>query len=227
MRGFFPPGGLLFRLVERYARRIIQLGTRSHSTVAGKTSSTIARERLDRSGTADNANPVIVVIRDIDIAGTVHRDAGRIIQCGAGGRATISAVAGQAVASDSRQSWRRRVLPDALVAGVRDVEIVGNVERHAGGAVKPDAGGNSAVAAIPENAAARNGVDSTGNNFADTLVVGVRDIDIVGTIERDAGRIIKLGADGWASPKLPTVPSPATVLIVPVAAFTMRMRLFC
>src|SRR5580704_5981377 len=64
--------------------------------------------------------------------------------------------------------------------------------------MKPDAGGEPVAATIADlaSALARDDEAAPADDLTDALVVGIGDVDIAGTVDRDSHWVIKLGAGG-------------------------------
>ena len=116
-------------------------------------------------------------------------------------------------------------LADAVVAGVGEVEVAGGVEGEGGGEIELGGGGEGVVAGEAGDAGAGDGGDDAGGEveFADAVVVGVGDVEIVRGVEGQAlGGVECGGGGGAASPEKPCAPVPAMVVMSPVVS-TLRM----
>ena len=80
------------------------------------------------------------------------------------------------------------------------VEVAGGVEREGGGEVELGGGGEGVVAGEAWRASAGEGGDGAGGEveFADAVVVGVGDVEIVCGVEGEALRRVEGGGGGWA-----------------------------
>src|SRR5580700_3403860 len=67
--------------------------------------------------------------------------------------------------------------------------------------MKPDAGGEPVAATIADlaSALARDDEAAPADDLADALVVGIGDVDIAGTVDRDSHWVIELGAGGGSA----------------------------
>src|SRR5205823_8176229 len=120
------------------------------------------------------ADPIVVVVGDVEapVRGDLH--ALREVEPGVRGRAAVTAVALVAVPGDGGHDSRVDVdAADAGVGGVGHVDVAGRVGGDAVGGVEPGQGGRPAIAAVPPGARpADRGDDAVGVDPADAIVLG-------------------------------------------------------
>ena len=168
------------------------------------------RHRRDGPARRDFANHVVVSVRDVEIAGAIHRHVRRLIELRLGGRPPVACVAPGPCAGHGRDdAARHRHLPDTAVGDIRDVEVAGGIHRHSPRPVKLGAGGHTAVAGIGRGAVAGYRCDDTRRHLPDPVVRTVRDVDIAPGIHRHAIGLIDLSLHGR--------PAIAGVALVPVS----------
>src|SRR5882672_8690973 len=119
---------------------------------------------------------MIVRVRDVQVSGVVERDPPRPSQLREGSEASVAA---QTWASGSRirgDYARRSHLADAVIAGIRDVQVPGGVERGLPRLLQLRAGGRTGVAIVASGPVARHGKDCpAGYEPAHTIPEMLRD----------------------------------------------------
>src|SRR6185369_15292444 len=80
----------------------------------------------------DFSNARVQVVRDIDTSGGVHRHARRIVEGGVGGGPPVPGKVRGSVACDGGDG-AVGYFANAVIAGVRDIQVAARIERHAGG----------------------------------------------------------------------------------------------
>jgi hypothetical protein len=92
---------------------------------------------------------------------------------------------------DGRDDAGRINASDAVVSGIRDVEIAERVDRHASGKVDLGAGRGAAVAREPRRPGARDGDDGARSiDASDAVVERIGDVEVAERVDRDAGGAI-------------------------------------
>ena len=121
----------------------------------------IAQHSGDYSGCSlYSPDAVIEEVCNKDIARCIKSDGLRKMQASAGCRATISAVAGRAVAGHRRDHMSDGIHPpDNVVDVIRYKEIASAVHGHSVGIVQAGAGGRTIVARVARPASASRGGD--------------------------------------------------------------------
>ena len=103
---------------------------------------------------------------------------------------TLSACAG----NGSDDSCGDGDFADAVVAGVGEVEVAVGIERQGRGEVELGGGGKRVVTGEAGGGTGDGGDDAGGEvEFADSVVVGVGDIEIVCAVESEALRRVECG----------------------------------
>ena len=118
-------------------------------------------------------------------------------------------------------------LPDAIVA-VGDEEIPDGVHRDARGMVEFGGGGRTAVAAVARDAIAGDGGDHAGGviDLADPVVANMSAMNRSPAASTATPGAVESGGGGRAAvAAVAQVPLPATVVMMPVARLTSRIRL--
>jgi len=139
-----------------------------------------------------------VRIRDVNVAAGIHGDASGRVELGAGGGGSIAAVALFAIARN-RMDGSGRDIANALIACVGDVNVAAGVDGHGGGIVEHGAGGGGSIAAIACGPVACNCVDDAVADFANAVVVRIRDVNVAVGIDGDAGGRVEHGTGGGGS----------------------------
>jgi hypothetical protein len=136
------------RRIKRQPVGLDQTRARRRSAIAGEPSAAVAGDGgNDARGAVDPAHAVIVAVGDIDVAAPVDRDAVGFVEAGFDCRAAVARIAGFAAAGDRRDDAARRVdPPDAMVEGIRKIEIAGRVEADIERPVQRRARGRPAIA---------------------------------------------------------------------------------
>ena len=123
----------------------------------------------------------------------VHRHALGPVQPCAARRSAIAQIAGRACPRHGRNRAVRGHLAHHIIAGVRDVQAAGGIQRDAERSVDLRAGGRAAVARVPGRSAACHGGDgSVGGDLAHHRGIPVRHEDVARRIDRDAHREAQL-----------------------------------
>src|SRR5207249_6095813 len=124
--------------------------------------------------------------------GRLPRDGLRVVVARVRRRTAVAPERGPAIVRDGSDDPRRRVdLANAVVVLVRDVEVAACIQRHSGWAVEARARRRAAIA--QGAATTRYGRDDPrrGGDFANSVVVRVRDIEIPARIQRDTGWVVE------------------------------------
>ena len=176
--------------------RVREMGSGGGAAVVAEAGDAGARDGGDEPGAGrDPADPVVVGIRDEEIAHGVDGDAGRGPQLGAGRGTAVTAKARLAGAGDGGdEPGAGRHLPDAAVVDVRDEEVASTVDGDTVRDAKLGTGGQIAVAAETRLARAGDRGDRASRHLADALIVCVRDEEVARGVDGNAGRSIHLGA---------------------------------
>src|ERR1700730_8396311 len=89
-------------------------------------------------------------------------------------------------------------MADPVVTGVRNINTSYAVDRYTAGIVQGCRGGWPVLAGIVRFAVTRDrGNDAVRRYFADSIVAGVRNVNICCVVNRHTGRKIEGRCDGW------------------------------
>ena len=106
---------------------------------------------------------------------------------GRGGRSSVTTVAkGVDTSNGSDDARAGSDFANTVVEGVSDVDIERRINRDARGVTQLSQCGKSTVTIVAIVAITSNSTDdtSTGSDFANDVIIGVRDIDIISGIDR-------------------------------------------
>ena len=147
--------------IHRHCIGIVELGPGGRASVARTTNGASPCNCCNHAGRGrHHADHIVPVVRDVDVAGAIHRHACRGVKSGAGGRASVARVTGRTIPRHCRDgAGRHRHHADPVVAGIRDVEVAGAIQRHGHRSRKLRAAGRAAIARI----AGRAAIPATGN----------------------------------------------------------------
>ena len=181
--------------IHRNAIGIVEFRAGRQDAIAVVTLSPSARNRADNSRAHNHLTDAeVALFGEVDIPGTIQRHGNGSAEFRADRQTIIAAVTRSPIASHRADIPRGIHLTDAVVVGVRDVDIPGTIHRHAIGLVEFRAG-RHATAVVTLNPIARNRTDiSRGIHLTDAAVVAVRDVDIPGTVHRHASGPVELRA---------------------------------
>ena len=156
--------------IHRNASGIVEFRAGRQDAVDAITASSIARHRTDVSRARIHlTDAVVAAVRNVDIPGTIHRHAHGIVEFRAGRQDAVAAVTASSIARHRTDISRGVHLADAVVAGVRDVDIPRTIHRHAIGIVDFLAGRRAAIAAVTRIPIARYRADGGhDNHLSDT-----------------------------------------------------------
>ncbi|CAB4364925.1 unannotated protein [freshwater metagenome] len=161
------------------------------SAITGVTDRTGASKRRDKSGRViDLANHVVVVIVDVQVAGSIHDDIHRPVKCRVGGGSTITAVTHRTSASDSGDDSGRVVHPaDHVVGAIGDVQIAGGGHGDPVRTVQFRDCRKAIITAVPGGTGASDSRDQAGRVIhpADHVVLFIGDVQIAGGVHRHVG----------------------------------------
>src|SRR6185295_19589141 len=117
-----------------------------------------------------------------------------------GGWTAVANGAGATRAGERVDDSIRSYLPDAVVVGVRDVQITRGIQSQGRGSIQQGAGSSASVTAQPFEGSARDGCDGAagGRHFAHDVVVGIGDVHVSGLVEGHAVRTVEGGRGGRA-----------------------------
>ena len=140
--------------------------------------------KLERGGrNQHHAYAVVYPVGNVQVAGGVHRHGRRIGQPGTRGSAAVAGIgavvgiAAAAAAGDGIDDAAGGDPADALVVGIGDIEIAGEIAGQPLRAVQQSSRGRQAVAAEAGCSPARHGLDGTfGVQLEDAVVTRVRDV---------------------------------------------------
>ena len=148
------------------------------------------------------ADAVVESVRNVEVAGAVQRNpfGGPKPRCG--GRAAVAPEPARPRAGDGRNVAGRGVHPaDAVVEGVRNVEVARAVQRNPFGGPKPRCGGRATVAPEAERPRAGDGrnVPGRGVHLADAVVPSIRNVEVAGAVQRNPPRGVERRRGGRAA----------------------------
>lgn len=176
--------------VGRDAVGPVELDARRHA-VAAIARGARARDGDDAPRRRPLAHAVVGRVRDVHVPGGVHGDAAGLVKLDAR-RHAVAVVALGARAHDGDDAPRGRPLAEAIVARVRDVHVVGAVNRDATGVVEARA----RSWAVAVEVARAGDADDSGNDargqLAHTVVRRVGYVHVARAVDRDAARDVHL-----------------------------------
>ena len=189
-------------------------GVEAHREAAAgfeiEASGTGAADALDQAGgQVEQANAVVVRIRDEKMPAIIDGNALWPVELGARAQVPISGKSGGAGSRKGGDDARGIDLANAVVVRIRDIHIVLCVNGKGMGPVEAGACGRAVVAGISPlirtATAGKGGDDARGIDLANAVVVRIRDIHIASLIDSETGGASEVGV-GCASPvpaKLP------------------------
>ena len=122
------------------------------------------------------------------------------MKLGFSGRASVSAVTPRTISRHGSDDTTCIHLPDALIVGIPNVDIAGSINSHVARKIKHSFSGRASVAAVAFVTISRHGSDDTTCiHLPDTVIVGISNVDIAGSINSHAERKIKHSFSGRAS----------------------------
>src|ERR1019366_3686911 len=132
--------------IHGHGGNAIQFGADGRAPVTRVALGTVPGHRGDYAGRRRHlANHVVVVVRDVDVAGAIHRHTGNE-ELGTGGRTSIARVARTAVSGHRGDgAGRRRHLANHVAVTVVDVEVAGAIQSHAGWGMQYGTGGRTSI----------------------------------------------------------------------------------
>jgi len=143
----------------------------------------------DARGEGDHAHALVVGIANVEIEGCIDCNAVREIEPRRRRQAAVTGKCLIAIARDG-VDYAAGDLANAVVAGVREINIVLAIDSNGCGRVQRCRRGCGAIARESRHAGSGNGCNYTACNFADAVVVGIRYIDISGCVDSDTlGRV--------------------------------------
>ena len=145
----------------RDAGGVSEHGRRAGAAVTGETGLARARHRGDDTG-GYFADAVIVGVGHVERARGIHGDAERSAQAGVAGLAAVTVSAGLARAGDRGDDAVRGDAANAVVEGVRDVDVARGVDGKAGRRVQRGLESRHAFAAAAGDAVAGDRSDDAG-----------------------------------------------------------------
>jgi len=164
-------------------------GAPFHPRAAGQSS--------DKAAGGDFPNRVVGEIPHVEVAGRIHRDADGLVELGAAARAIHTAgLTGRSGERGDRPG--RGDLPDGVVASVGHIEIACGVHGHAARAVETRGGAGAIGTAGDARRTGNSRHGAGGGDFADDVVIRIRDINIAGGIDRRAARAGETGGGAGA-----------------------------
>ena len=171
-------------------------GARRHGTHAA-----VSGDGGDDSARSDEANPIVAIVGDIEVARGIQADPSWHGQPGSGSGGSIAGESAGAAARDGSDDAVLVHLADSAIPAIRYEQIAGRIHRHVLRGGQMGGGGRSVVTGESRNAvAARIGADgSVGRDLSDAVDDRFGDIDVAGRIHRQAGGIGYLGAGGEAA----------------------------
>ena len=179
---------------------VVQGGASGRPAVLGPrvTGRAGARHRRDDAGgRRDFADALVRLIRNVEVARAVHRHPVRGVQGGRDGQPTVLGrrVTRRAGARHRRDKpGRRRDLADALVGGIRNVDVARRVHGDRGRLVQIRPGAASAVPVVPRVAGAgERGDVAVGVHLADAVVRLIRNVDVAGRVQGHPERSVQAG----------------------------------
>ena len=190
------------RRADRHVVREIDLRGRGRAAVARGAGRPGAGEGRDHPVTGRHfPHAVVVEVRDVEVAGAVHRDILRPVQLRGRGRAAVAAESRRArPCHRGDHAGARRHFPDALVAAVGDVEMAGAVHRYTEREIEPRLGRRAVVAAEPRYARPRDRRDhAVRRHPADAVIIEVGEVEVAAAIECHADRAVELRGGGRAT----------------------------
>src|SRR5450759_3953618 len=122
-------------------------------------------DRGDRAVPGDPANAVIAGIGNVQVTGSINRQAGGCVALCVEGGSSIAAEVRRPIPGDGRYRSVQRNLSQAVVPGIRDVEVTGSIYRHTVRAGKLRVDRATAVARIAGGAGPRDSGDSARGRY--------------------------------------------------------------
>ncbi len=161
--------------IERNVGRIEEARRRGGQAVAVEAAGAVARHRLDVAGRVDLADAMVVEVGDVERSGRVERQTGRTRDLRSGGRPTVTAESGHAVADDRVDVARRVDRAHAMMVRVGEDHVARAVDDDVGWAVEANHRRGNAVDAVERRAVARDGGDGARGtvDLADAVVPAV------------------------------------------------------
>ena len=199
--------------VQRNPRGSFELRRSGRAAVAA----VAARPRAGKGGDDPGrgvhlADAVVASVRDVEVAVAVQRNPRGSVERRRCGRAAVAAVAARPRAGEGGDDPGRGVhLADAVVANVRDVEVVVAIQRNPSENVERRRSGRAAVAAVATRPRAGEGGDDPGRgvHLADAVVANVRDVEVVVAIQRNPSGKVERRRSGRAAVAVVADPSRA------------------
>ncbi len=187
--------------VHRHTPNAVEFGAGGRSAIPRKTGNTVSSECCDHTCRRDLTHYIVAGIRDIEVAGAVHRHTQRSEEFGVDSRASISRVARDAIAGHRRDdSCLGGNLADARVPFVCDVEVPRAIHRHGLGQELGIHSG-APVAGVTQGVVTNHRRDDTGRDrhFSDTVVTVVADVQVPCGVRSDPLGAIQAGGGGQPS----------------------------
>ena len=157
------------------------MGADGWASVARVTLSAVARQRRDGAIRRHLAHHIIAVIRNVQIAGSIHHRVGGQGEFGAGGRPPVAAIAYPTTAGHRGDDAIRGDFADLLTVTIRDIEVTRSIEPDALRGIELGVGRQAPVARVALAASTDHGRnDAVGRHCADHVVVFVRDMEVAG-----------------------------------------------
>src|ERR1039457_7236191 len=171
-----------------------QIGYLSGPHTAGLGASAAVARRAGQAVGVDHLQQTGAGVRDVDVAGGIHRYTFGLKQLGANGE-SAAAVARHTSAGKGRNGAVRE-LADPVVETVGDVEVAVGIERQPLGRVELKRGGGRSVAVVAgRTSAGHGGDDSIGPDAAHHVAIGIGEKDVTGAIDGDALGGMDFGGD--------------------------------
>ncbi len=130
------------------------------------------------------------MVRDEEIARTVEGDPEGSTELG-GGSGAVDTAKGTSHPGYGRDHPGCGDLPDSAIARVRHIHAAGIVNYHADGRVELRGGAAPVRTAIAARQTSQRGDHSAGTAFANGAVVVIRDVDVAGVVDGEAGGLIE------------------------------------
>src|SRR5206468_2761182 len=132
--------------IEGHAMGGVELRGGRGAAVAREATAATAGVGRDGAPWADLADAAVAAVRDVEVAGGIEGNVPGEVELRGGRGAPVAREAKVAAAGVGRDGAPGRDLADAVVGGVRDIQVAGGIESHAGGGQEPRGGRGAAVA---------------------------------------------------------------------------------